>query len=604
MFTIKDFKIELQNPEEVKEFVKKHGLMATVCYNTDPKYAEKVGESCLKSGHLSGSRHLYAWFTLRNVPRSCYDEETEILTLEGWKFIKDIKEDEIVATLNDTTKNVEFHKIKEKIVENYNGNMFFIKSENVDLAITENHNMYYKKYDVRKDKDKTYLTPIKDINVNRIKLTKEFEYKCINNLPNIYKIKGYTYKKKTNNGGDCNMYTGDLELDRKTFYKFLAWYLSDGSTYYNEKENKYVISISQTNCKKNIENHTKEDIQDIIIKLGFAPTVTDRDIRFNSLTLGKFLKQLGTASNKYIPLNIYDEFNKEYAQIFLNEYFRGDGHLDKNGCGKFYTCSEILANQLQQLCFLAGWSAMIYTRNENLVGEKIQICNKTVKCNYVGYVINVSFNTRNKYPHVSLKKHKTVKHYEGKVYCVNVPNHIIFVRRNGKAVWCGNCVDQLVRHYTGFVPQVQSLRYCSKDGKVSIYIAPELLDSQYMVKTIKDQEDIVNAQYNYIQTFLEDGGITGEKANEIARTILPIGISTSCNIAVNLECLMHLANVRLCTRAELPIRTIVKEMVKQVIEVEPRYKPYLVPNCVKNRRCPEGKHSCGKYNIFTNTVNE
>nr|DAZ78865.1 MAG TPA: Thymidylate synthase complementing protein [Caudoviricetes sp.] len=167
-----------------------------------------------------------------------------------------------------------------------------------------------------------------------------------------------------------------------------------------------------------------------------------------------------------------------------------------------------------------------------------------------------------------------------------------------------SAVDQIVRTTQGFVTNVQSLRYCNKDGKVSIYIAPELLDSPYMVKTIKDQEDIVNAQYNYIQTFLEDGGITGEKANEIARTILPIGVATECNIAVNLECLMHLANVRLCTRAELPIRTIVKEMVKQVTEVEPRYKPYLVPNCVKNRRCPEGKHSCGKYNIFTNTVNE
>ena len=167
-----------------------------------------------------------------------------------------------------------------------------------------------------------------------------------------------------------------------------------------------------------------------------------------------------------------------------------------------------------------------------------------------------------------------------------------------------SAVDQIVRATQGFVTNVQSLRYCNKDGKVSIYIAPELLDSPYMVKTIKDQEDIVNAQYNYIQTFLEDGGITGEKANEIARTILPIGVATECNIAVNLECLMHLAHVRLCTRAELPIRTIVKEMVKQVTEVEPRYKPYLVPNCVKNRRCPEGKHSCGKYNIFTNTVNE
>lgn len=66
-------------------------------------------------------------FEIKNVPRSCYDEETEILTLEGWKFIKDIKEDEIVATLNDATKKVEFHKIKEKIVENYNGDMFLLK---------------------------------------------------------------------------------------------------------------------------------------------------------------------------------------------------------------------------------------------------------------------------------------------------------------------------------------------------------------------------------------------------------------------------------------------------------------------------------------------
>lgn len=589
MFTIKDFNIKLINPEEVEKFIERHGSFSAVCYNTPKEKAEQVGMHCLTSGHLSGSRHLYMVFEIKNVPRSCYDEETEILTLEGWKLIKDIKEDEIVATLNDTTKKVEFHKIEEKIVENYNGDMFFIKSDSVDLAITENHNMYYKKYDVRKDKEKTYLTPIKDINVNRIKLTKEFEYEGTNNLSNIYKIKGYTYKKKVNNGRYCDMHTGDLELDRKTFYKFLAWYLSDGSTYYNEKENRYIITITQTNCKKNIENNTREDIQSIIKELGFTPFITNKDIRFNSLTLGHFLKQLSTASNKYIPLNIYDEFNKEYAQIFLNEYFRGDGHIDKNGCGKFYTCSEILANQLQQLCFLAGWSAMIYTRNEELVGKEIQICGKTVKCNYIGYVVNVSFNTRNKYPHISLKKHKTIKHYEGKVYCVNVSNHIIFVRRNGKAVWCGNCVDQLVRHTQGFVTNVQSLRYCNKDGKVSLYAAPEIEKDIYLTQSLHNYEAQAQAYYDYFQSNLKNNGYTNEQANEIARTTIPIGIATECNIAVNLECLIHLANVRLCTRAELPIRTIVKQMVRQVVAIEPRYKPYLVPNCKKLGYCPEGK---------------
>lgn len=158
-----------------------------------------------------------------------------------------------------------------------------------------------------------------------------------------------------------------------------------------------------------------------------------------------------------------------------------------------------------------------------------------------------------------------------------------------------SAVDQLVRHNIGFVTNVQSLRYCNKDGKVSIYAAPELLDNPYMMKTIQDQENIVNAQYNYIQSHLEDSNIKGEKANEIARTILPIGISTSCNIAVNIECLIHLANVRLCTRAELPIRTIVKQMVDQVVEVEPRYKFLLVPQCKKLGYCPEGNEECPRY---------
>lgn len=167
-----------------------------------------------------------------------------------------------------------------------------------------------------------------------------------------------------------------------------------------------------------------------------------------------------------------------------------------------------------------------------------------------------------------------------------------------------SAVDQIVRTTQGFVTNVQSLRYCNKDGKISIYVDEKILENPYLIKSIEDTENVAQAMYNYIQSYLKDDGHTNEQANEIARTVIPIGVATECNIAVNLECLMHLANIRLCNRSELPIRTIVKEMVRQVVEVEPRYEPYLVPNCVKNRRCTEGKHSCGKYNSFVNTVNE
>ena len=49
-------------------------------------------------------------------------------------------------------------------------------------------------------------------------------------------------------------------------------------------------------------------------------------------------------------------------------------------------------------------------------------------------------NKRNIEPQITLSKHLNVeKVINKKVYCVNVPNHIIFVRRNGICVWCGNC---------------------------------------------------------------------------------------------------------------------------------------------------------------------
>ena len=124
--------------------------------------------------------------------------------------------------------------------------------------------------------------------------------------------------------------------------------------------------------------------------------------------------------------------------------------------------------------------------------------------------------------------------------------------------------------------------------------APEIEKDCYLTKTLQDLECIAQANYDFIQMNLKNGNYTNEQANEIARTVIPIGVATECNVAVNLECLIHLANVRLCNRAELPIRTIVKEMVRQVVEVEPRYKPFLVPNCKKLGYCPEGDHSCKK----------
>lgn len=158
-----------------------------------------------------------------------------------------------------------------------------------------------------------------------------------------------------------------------------------------------------------------------------------------------------------------------------------------------------------------------------------------------------------------------------------------------------SAVDQIVRTTQGFVTNVQSLRYCNKDGKINIYIDEKILENSNSIKAIENVEDMTQTVYSHMQYYLRDNGYTNEQVNEIARTIIPIGVATECNISVNLECLMHLANIRLCNRAELPIRTIVEKMVEQVVKIEPRYKPFLVPNCVKFGKCVEGKHCCKKF---------
>lgn len=154
-------------------------------------------------------------------------------------------------------------------------------------------------------------------------------------------------------------------------------------------------------------------------------------------------------------------------------------------------------------------------------------------------------------------------------------------------------IDQLVRHEVGVVKNVQSLRYVTKD-RIDVYISPEVRRNPQLVKSHLLSEEYAATCYQLTIDKMRQNGVNKERANEIARTFLPIGIASACNFAVNIEGLIHLANVRLCNRAELPIHYLVQEMVEEVIKVEPRYKELLVPQCEKLGYCPEMK-GCGLY---------
>ena len=80
---------------------------------------------------------------------------------------------------------------------------------------------------------------------------------------------------------------------------------------------------------------------------------------------------------------------------------------------------------------------------------------------------------------------------------------------------------------------------------------------------------------------------------EDARFILPNAAASSMVASLNLRELIHLANIRLCTRAQTEIRILVKKMCDTLTEEEPWLKKYLTPKCDKLGYCDEDK-SCGR----------
>lgn len=80
---------------------------------------------------------------------------------------------------------------------------------------------------------------------------------------------------------------------------------------------------------------------------------------------------------------------------------------------------------------------------------------------------------------------------------------------------------------------------------------------------------------------------------EDARSLLPNATKTSIVMTLNYRQLMHICNLRLCTRAQSEIRQLFKEIVSQVKAKEPELAEYLVPQCEINGFCTEHK-CCGR----------
>lgn len=155
-----------------------------------------------------------------------------------------------------------------------------------------------------------------------------------------------------------------------------------------------------------------------------------------------------------------------------------------------------------------------------------------------------------------------------------------------------SCADQVFRSDIGVAKNMQSLRYVDKSN-FGMTLPDEILNTPEILDAWCDAIEHITDVYNFtVDKLQEKYSYTGEKAQEIARGILPMDISTEFTIAFDLEALINFFNKRLCTCAQKPIRFLAKCMKELVLEVAPIYKPYFVPMCQKLLYCPESEERC------------
>jgi hypothetical protein len=124
----------------------------------------------------------------------------------------------------------------------------------------------------------------------------------------------------------------------------------------------------------------------------------------------------------------------------LNSLYLGDGHKSKSS-HILTTTSKKLADNVQELILKCGDCSRIYPARLKK-SKKINSKRPTYEINWL---VNSNLHQVSA-KGLSKSSFEGLVDYNGKVYCVEVPNHIIYVRRNGIPVWCGNSLRFYADH--------------------------------------------------------------------------------------------------------------------------------------------------------------
>ncbi len=338
--------------------------------------------------------------------RSCYDAATEILTEHGWVRFPELEQGVRVATLTADNR-VEYHLPDECIAQPYIGELLRFANSKFDFCVTPNHSMYVR--------SKT----------GKLRFLKADEAR---HWP------AWTVMTSGNFGGEERDWfeLGDPPRNAKVsvpricmddWLEFFGYYVSEGCVHIRRRVRAVggtdydVADYNVLIAQENAAGRTK--IAACMERLGFKFFQSDdHQFRICSSQLSAILAPLGKSGDKYLPRE-YLQLSRRQSLILFDALMLGDGSRSENKFA-YYSKSKRLADDVQELALRCGYAASVVS---HAVGRDL-------------YRVNIRLPVE-----ANLVAPERIP-YVGKVYCVNVRNHVVCVRRNGRAAWCGNCYDE------------------------------------------------------------------------------------------------------------------------------------------------------------------
>lgn len=499
----------------------------------------------------------------------CYDAETDVLTDRGWVSWPEVRSTDSLATRRKDGVIEYHHPVKLLKDQPYSGRMYRVDSAGVDLLVTPNHNMF------------VVQTTTK---LGRQRRDADYSLIAAEKLGHV----SHAYIKTGIWNPDSYKQIPDVVLELLGFAIGDGYYSHGAQVHFHLKRERKIAWLISAASRAGWKLDTRDNDKYVLqLPSGYVEL-------FSSI--------YGEDRQKQIPQELLTTCNSQALYSLYTGLMQSDGCCTSTSMS-FDSTSRRLINQFQQLCLHIGLAANIS-------------CTRTERNSSFGDLplIRAQVIRRELKPEVNkwdgqVGKTAWVEQWEGLVYCAEVPNNTLYVRRNGKAVWCGNSVlehstwtvaiegvtrvftGEMNRHRAGVAVSEGSMRFilqrldeAGDTQGIGLWLPNSLRDNYLDVDLLLERKRKTRESFERIVNFIENEYKSlcklwsvetlpmseKKKVTSMLRRILPMGCSTGGVWTMNVRAMRHIIATRTSPHAEEEIAHVFGLIATKLVAEYPR----------------------------------